>query len=156
ARVARQRAAEALRLSKGRDVEYGTALALAFAGDLAQAQKLTDDLAARLPESTVVWDDYLPTLRAQLALGRKDSSKAIELLQVARPYEIGRPPAGIPLITLYPAYVRGQAYLAAHQGSLAAAEFQKIIDHRGLVLYEPIGPLSHVGLARAYAMQGET
>jgi Tfp pilus assembly protein PilF len=59
-------------------------------------------------------------------------------------------------VTLYPAYVRGQAYLAGHQGSLAAAEFQKIIDHRGLVLYEPLGPLSHVGLARAYAMQGDT
>ena len=156
ASVARQRAAEALRLSRGRDVQYGAALALAFAGDLAQAKTLTDDLAARFPESTVVWDDYLPTLHAQLALSLKDSSKAIELLQVARPYELGRPPAGIPLVTLYPAYVRGQAYLAGHQGSLAAAEFQKIIDHRGLVLYEPLGPLSHVGLARAYAMQGDT
>ncbi len=156
ASIARERAQYALRLSKGRDVEYGTALALAFAGDLAQAQKLTDDLAARFPQSTVVWDDYLPTLHAQLALSRKDASKAIEVLRVALPYELGRPAAGIPLVSLYPAYVRGQAYLAAHQPSLAAAEFQKIIDHRGLVLYEPIGALSHVGLARAYAMRGDT
>jgi len=156
ASIARERAQYALRLSKGRDVEYGTALALAFAGDLAQAQKLTDDLATRFPQSTVVWDDYLPTLHAQLALSRKDASKAIEVLRVALPYELGRPAAGIPLVSLYPAYVRGQAYLAAHQPSLAAAEFQKIIDHRGLVLYEPIGALSHVGLARAYAMRGDT
>ena len=155
ASVARERAAYALRLSKGRDVQYGAALALAFAGDLTEAQKLTDDLAKRFPQSTVVWDDYLPTLHAQLALGSKDSSKAIEILRVALPYELGRPTAGIPLVSLYPAYVRGQAYLSARQPGLAAAEFQKIIDHRGLVLYEPIGVLSYVGLARACAMRGD-
>jgi tetratricopeptide (TPR) repeat protein len=156
ASVARQRAAYALRLSKGRDVQYGAALALTFAGDFAQAQRLTDDLAKRFPEDTVVWDDYLPTLHAQLALTLKDSSKAIEVLRVALPYELGRPAAGIPLVSLYPAYVRGQAYLAARQPSLAAGEFQKIIDHRGLVLYEPIGALSQVGVARAYALQADT
>ena len=157
ASIARQRAAYALQLSKGQDVEYGAALALAFAGDLVQAQRLTDDLAKRFPDATVVWDDYLPTLHAQIALSLKDSpKKAVEVLRVALPYELGRPAAGIPLVSLYPAYVRGQAYLAARQPSLAAAEFQKIVDHPGLVLYEPIGALSRVGLARAYVMQGDT
>jgi eukaryotic-like serine/threonine-protein kinase len=155
ASIARQRAAEALRLSKGRDVQYGAALALTFAGDSTQAQTLADDLAARFPKDTIVWDRYLPTLHAQLALSVNNSSKAIELLRVAAPYELGRPTAGIPLVSLYAAYVRGQAYLAAHQESLAAAEFQKILDHRGLVLYEPIGALAHLQLGRAYALQSE-
>jgi tetratricopeptide (TPR) repeat protein len=104
------------------------------------------------PENTVVRYNYLPTLNAQLALTQKDPSKAIEALQAAVPYDLG------PNISsfLYPAYVRGEAYLASHQGSQAAAEFQKFLDHRGIVLNSPIGALGHLQIARAYAMQGDT
>jgi tetratricopeptide (TPR) repeat protein len=144
---ARQRAAAALALSIGRDVQYGAALALAFAGDAARAQALVDDLAKRFPEDTIVQFNYLPALRAQLALDRGDSSSAIDALQAALPYELGTS------ASLHPAYVRGEAYLAAHHGSEAAVEFQKVLDHRGIVLNEPIGALAHLGLARAYTLQ---
>jgi serine/threonine protein kinase/predicted Zn-dependent protease len=153
---ARQRAAAALGLSTGRDVKYGAALALALAGDAARAQALADDLAKRFPEDTVVQFNYLPTLHAQLALSRNDASKAIEALQAAAPYELGDPTEAFNLVSLYPVYVRGQAYLAGHQETGATAEFQKILDHRGVVFNEPIGALAHLGLARAYALQGDT
>jgi eukaryotic-like serine/threonine-protein kinase len=149
---ARERVAAALRLSNGRDGQFGAALALAVAGDTARAQPLADDLARRFPEDTVMHFNYLPTIRAQLALSRDDSSKAIEALQAAVPYELG----SVGNSALYPVYVRGEAYLAGHQGTEAAAEFQKILDQRGVVLNEPIGALAHRGLARAYAMRGDT
>ncbi len=146
---ARQRAAAALGLSTGRDVQRYTALALAFAREADRAQALADDLAKRFPEDTVVQFNYLPTIHAQLAFSRNDVSKAIETLRAAVPYELGQGGG------LYPVYVRGEAYLAAHQGSEAAAEFQKILDQRGVVGNEPIGALAHLGLARAYSMQGD-
>ena len=149
---ARQRAAAALALSNGRDVQDGAALALALAGDSARAQALADDLGKRFPEDTVVQFNYLPTLRALLALNHSDASKAIEALQVASPYELG----SVSYSALYPVYVRGEAYLGGHQGREAAAEFQKILDHRGIVLNEPIGALAHLQLGSAYAMQGDT
>jgi class 3 adenylate cyclase/Flp pilus assembly protein TadD len=150
---ARQRIAAAMPLSKGRDVQYGAALALALAGDAAKSQALGDDLAKRFPEDTNVQFNYLPTVRALLALGRNDSSKAIVALQAAAPYELGTPGSGAFTPALYPVYVRGEAYLSAHQGREAAAEFQKILDQRGVVTNEPIGALAHLGLARAYALQ---
>jgi predicted Zn-dependent protease len=146
----RERVAAALRLSNGRDAQFGAALALAFAGDAVRAQTLADDLGKRFPENTVVHFNYLPTIHAQLALSRNDSSKAIEALQTAAPYELGS--AG----GLYPVFVRGEAHLAAHRGGEAAAEFQKILDHRGIVLNEPIGALAHLQLGRAYALSGDT
>jgi eukaryotic-like serine/threonine-protein kinase len=152
---AQQRAAAALEVSTGRDVQFGAALALAFAGDAARARSLADDLAKRFPEDTVVQFNYLPTLRAQLALTGEDASDSIGALQAASPYELGSPSTGFSP-NLYPVYVRGQAYLAAHRGSEAAAEFQKILDHRGVVFNEPIGALAHLQLGRAYAMQGDT
>jgi hypothetical protein len=148
--AARQGAAAALGLSTGLDVQGGAALALAIVGD-AQSQKQADDLSKRFPESTVVQFNYLPTIHAQVALNRNDGSKAIDALQAATPYELG-----IVLFSLYPINVRGEVYLAAHQGNLAAAEFQKILDHRGVVRNEPIGALAHLGLARAYGLQGDT
>ncbi len=148
---ARQRAAAALALSNGRDVQDGAALALALAGDSARAQALADDLGERFPEGTVVQFNYLPTLRALLALNHSDASKAIEALQVASPYELG----SVSYSALYPVNIRGQAYLGGHQGREAAAEFQKILDHRGIVLNEPIGALAHLQIGRAYAMQGD-
>jgi eukaryotic-like serine/threonine-protein kinase len=153
---ARQRAAAALGLSSGRDVQNGAALALAKAGDAARAQALADDLAKRFPEDTTVQFNYLPTLRAQLALSRNDPSKAIEALKAAAPYELGTPGNGEFSPILYPVYVRGEAYLAANQGSEAATEFQKILDHRGVVQNGPIGALAHLGLARAFAQAGDT
>jgi ATP/maltotriose-dependent transcriptional regulator MalT len=157
---ARERAGAALAKWSGRDVEYGAALALAFAenagGKQAEIEKLADDLARRFPEDTVVRFNYLPTLRAQIAVNRDHPSKAIEALQASVPYELGTsgglgfPPA------MFPVYVRGTAYLAAHQGKEAAAEFQKILDNRTVVLNVPIGALAYLGLARATALQGDT
>ncbi len=154
---ARQQAVKALGLSTGRDNEYTAALGLGFTGDTTQVQKLADDLAKRFPEDTVVQFNYLPTLRAQLALNRNDPTKAFEALQAASSYELGQPGQSFFIVANgYPVYVRGEAYLAAHQGNHAAAEFQKVLDHRGVVLNEPIGALAHLGLARAYVLQGDT
>jgi eukaryotic-like serine/threonine-protein kinase len=153
---ARQRAAAALAISTGRDVQYGAAMALALAGDASRAQVLADDLEKHFPEDTVAQFNYLPTIRAQLALSRNDSSKALEALQSAIPYELGSPVSGGAFSpALYPVYVRGESYLAGRQGSEAAAEFQKILNQRGVVLNEPIGALAHLGLARAYALNGD-
>ena len=134
-----EKASEALELSKGRDAEYGAAFALALANDSSRSQALANDLENRFPEDTSVQFSYLPTLRALFALNRGEPSHAIELLQIAAPYELAVP--GIDYYFffggLYPAYVRGEAYLAAHQGAEAAAEFQKILDHPGIVLSDP-------------------
>jgi len=147
---ARQRAAAALAPSTGRDALYVAALALALVGDGTRAQALTDDLVKRFPKGTVVRFSYLPVLHAQAALSRSDAPKAIEVLQTAAPFELGN------VGSLYPVYVRGQAYLLNHQGKEAATELMKIIEHRGIVFNEPIGALAHLGLARAYVLQGDT
>jgi eukaryotic-like serine/threonine-protein kinase len=146
---ARQQAATALAHSTGRDVQFEAGLALAMAGDENQADRLANDLAKRFPENTAVQFNYLPTIRAQLALTRNDYSKALDALQAGAPYDMGS------MGRMYPVYVRGEAYLAAHQGREAAAEFQKILDHRGIVWNLPIGALAHLQLGRAYALQGD-
>ena len=153
---ARQRAA-ALELSKGRDVEYAAAFALAVAGDSARAQTLASDLEKRFPEDTSVRFNYLPALRALLALNHGEPAKAIEMLQIAVPYELAVPGVDFNAFFggFYPVYVRGEAYLAAHQGAEAAAEFQKILDHRGIVGCDPIGALAHLQLGRAFALSGD-
>jgi hypothetical protein len=148
--AAKQRATAALALSKSRDVQYAVAFTLALSGDYSRSQALTDDLPRRFPEDTTVRYTYMPTLRALLALKRGEPARAIELLQTAIPYELGL------LGNLYPAYVRGEAYLAARQGREAAAEFRKILDHRGSVLSDPIGALAHLQIGRAYALSGDT
>jgi tetratricopeptide (TPR) repeat protein/predicted Ser/Thr protein kinase len=153
---ARQRANAALRLSNGGLTQYGAALTLAYAGDVARAQGLADDLAMRFPDSTLMHFNYLPSLRGRLALTRNDWSKAVETLQVSSPYEFGTGAAAAFGTALYPIYVRGEAYLNGHQGGLAATEFQKILDHRGAVQNSPIGALAHLQIGRAYAMQGDT
>ncbi len=153
---ARRFATMAIERSTGRDVQYGSALTLAYAGENGRAQALTGDLDKRFPEATIVQFNYLPTLRAKLALCRGSAAEAIKSLRVATPYELGKITGSNEWAALYPIYVRGEAYLAAHQGSGAAAEFQKIVDHRGIVINQPIGALAHLGLARAYAMQGDT
>jgi DNA-binding winged helix-turn-helix (wHTH) protein/tetratricopeptide (TPR) repeat protein len=151
--MARRHASAGLSLSKGSDVEGAAALVLAMTGDTARAQSLIDDLADRFPNNTLVQFDYLPVARAQLALDRRDPSKAILALQAAAPYELGDMDRGN---TGYPIFLRGQAYLAAHQGKEAAAEFQKLLDHPGLVLNDLIAALARLGLARADAASGST
>lgn len=154
---AKKAATSALALSRDRETEYGAALALALSGDVPRAQALADDLEKRFSEDTAVRFSYLPVLRAQLALQRGDSAKAVELLQSAIPYELGTPRSAVHGLygALYPTYMRGKAYLAQGRGGEAGAEFQKILDHRGVVISDPIGALAHLQLCRAYALSGE-
>ena len=154
---ARQSALAALKLSKNRDAEYGAAFALALSGDSQRSLILANDLESRFPEDTSVKFSYLPALRALRALHYRDPEKAIQVLQVAVPYELGAPRSSIHAFfgSLYPVYVRGEAYLTAQRGAEAAAEFKKILDHRGVVVSDPIGALAYLQIGRAYAMQGE-
>ena len=114
-----------------------------------------NDLAHRFPEDTVVQFNYLPTVNAMLQINTGNPAKAIEILEAARPYELGSPSNISMSLSLYPVYVRGLAYLSAKQGTQAVAEFQKILTHRGIVQTEPIGALAQLGLARAYALYGD-
>jgi DNA-binding winged helix-turn-helix (wHTH) protein/tetratricopeptide (TPR) repeat protein len=149
------RTALAKERSGGPDKYYAVALALAYTGD--GSQGLADNFNERFPENTVVQFNYLPTLRARLALSHSNPQQALDTLEVAASYELGLPASSFyNWPNLYPVYVRGEAYLAAHRGGEAAAEFQKILDHRGIVLNEPIGALAHLQLGRAYALQGDT
>ncbi len=154
---AKRSALAALDLSKELYVEYGAAFALALSGDSPRAQTLAADLESSFGEDTSVRFSYLPALRAQLVLSHGDAANAIELLQIAVPYELGVPRAAIHGFfgALYPVYVRGEAYLAARQGAEAAAEFRKILDHRGIVASDPIGALARLKLGRAFAMSGD-
>ncbi len=155
--AAKPAAMAALALARNREVQYGAAVALAMAGDSSQAQTLANDLERSFPEDTSVKFNYLPTVLAFLALNHGDPAKAIELLQVAVPYELGQPRSTQTGFfgALYPIYARGQAYVAAHQGAEAAREFQKILDHPGIMVGDPIAVLAHLQLGRAYALQGD-
>jgi serine/threonine protein kinase/tetratricopeptide (TPR) repeat protein len=154
--AARERAHAALDLAKGRDVEYAAAYALARSGDLAESQKLTADLEKRFPEDTPVQFEYLPTLHALYALANHAPLDAVERLQQAVPYDFALPGTAFyaKFGGLYPAYTRGEAYLAAGRGQEAAVEFQKVLNHRGIVLADPIGALARLQLARAYILSG--
>jgi hypothetical protein len=155
---ARDQARAAISHWKGRDVEFSAALGLALAagdarGGRTEIEELADDLATRFPVDTLVRFNDLPALRAQIALDSGHPDQALAALEVSRPYELGTPGGyGYPQASL-PVYVRGQAYLAAHRGPEAAAEFQKVLDYRGVVFNEAIGALAHLGIARAYSMQ---
>jgi len=130
---------------------------LTYARDDGRAQMLTDDLGKRLPEDTLVWFNYVPTLRARLVLNKGNPTEAIESLRAAAQYELGQTTGSkVGWTALYPVFVRGEAYLAEHQSSEAIAEFEKILNHRGTVVNEPIGALAHLQIGRAYAMQGDT
>ena len=155
--AARQDAAAATSLAPGsHDAESQATLAYALAGDASHAQSLADDLAKRFPQDTVIQSVWLPTIKAQIELSRKNAARSIELLQTATPYELGMLSGSATNSCLYPVYVRAQAYLSAQQDAAAAAEFQKILDHRGLLWNCATGPLARLGLARTYAIQGET
>ena len=149
---AKQRAEAALTLSTARDVRYVSALALAMAGDIANAEKLANELAKEFPQDTWVQFQYAATIRAQIVLTRNKYAEAIKALQVTVPYELAAVGAGWEPINLYPVFVRGQAYLAQHKGTEAATEFQKVLDHPGVVMNDPIGAVARLGLARAYAL----
>jgi serine/threonine protein kinase len=148
---ARQQVQAALALSTGRDVQSMSAIALALAGDAAQATRLAADLAKRYPQDTFVQSLYLPMIRAAIALQASKGDAAIEALAPAAPYDLSGP-----TIPLYPAYFRGQAYLATHQGALAVAEFQKVLKYRFLDGGDPIGSLANLGLARAYMLEAQS
>ena len=154
---ARQRTALAHQYPASRDVQYAAALARAFTGDDVGAQKLAAELATGSPQSTIVQFNYLPVLRAKLALSVGHASTALETLQTATLYELGWTTYD-PLnwTGLYPAYVRGEAYLATRQDGKAVGEFQKVLDHPGIVVNQPIGALVHLQIARAYALEAQS
>jgi eukaryotic-like serine/threonine-protein kinase len=141
---ARAQANAAMKLAPNRDVKDTVALVLARAGDAAGAEKLAAELDKTFPLDTLVQRNWLPTIRAALAIERRDPKRAVELLK------------GTSAVELVPAYVRGEAYLATHDGDRAATEFQNFIDRRGAVANFPWGALARLQLARAYAMQGDT
>jgi predicted Zn-dependent protease len=150
----RSDAVAAVKLAPNRDVRAMAALAFARAGDTADAEKLAAEVDKSFPLDTLVRRYWLPTIRAAVALERKDPRRAVELLQEASTIELSAPVQVA--VFLCPVYLRGEAYLALHDGNAAAAEFQKFIDHRGVVVNFPWGVLARLGLARAYALQGDT
>jgi tetratricopeptide (TPR) repeat protein len=147
-KLARADANEALKLAPNRDVRFMAAQATVWAGDIAAAEKLAAELDEDFPADTLVQRYWLPAVRATIALRHKDPSRAIELLQVTEALELGQR-------HLIVVHLRGEAYLMLHDGNHAAAEFQKYVDHRSLVANEEWGALARLGLARAYAMQGD-
>jgi tetratricopeptide (TPR) repeat protein len=156
--AARQKATEALGLATGRDVDSAAAFALALSGDVARSRALADDLAKDFPEDTSVQSMYLPTLRALFALNDHQASVAIQSLQPSSPFDLALGVIGFTAFYggLYPTYVRGEAFLAAHQPAEAAAEFQRIVDHRSIVLVDPMDAMARLQLARAHALSGDT
>ena len=154
---ARRLAAEALKLAPtSRSVESEAALAFAMAGDSARGESLALDLGKRFPLDTQMQSLWLAAIRAQLALDRKNSPSALNALQAGPPIELGQIGFAVNISCLYPTYVRGEAYLAAGQGSAAAAEFQRIIEHSGIVWNCWTGALAHLGVARANALESRT
>ena len=148
----------ALDLSKGRDVEYAAGLALALSRDSSRSQPIADDLEKRFPEDTFAKFTYVPVLRALSALEDGKPTDGVERLQIALPYQLAVTGLNFNhfyLGGLHSAYVRGEALLAARRYAEAAAEFQKILDHRGIVGSDPIGALAHVQLGRAFVLSGD-
>jgi predicted Zn-dependent protease len=152
--MAKEGVTAALALAPGRDVRVLGALTLARVGDTTRAKTMTTALEKSEPLNTVLKVYWLPSLKAAIELSAGNSDQALVFLEAAAPYELGEPPP-MQLGTLYPAYLRGQAYLSTHSGAAASREFQKILDHRGLVLNFPLAALAHLGLARAYVLSGD-
>src|SRR6185436_14525534 len=156
--AAREKATTALALGRGHEVDYAAAFAFALSGDMSRSRALADDLARDHPEDTSVQFMYLPTLRALFALDARNAAAAIQSLQTASRFDLATGGIGFNgyFGKLYPIYVRGLAYLAAQQPVEAAAEFQRIVDHRSIVLVDPIDALARLQLARALVLSGET
>jgi serine/threonine protein kinase/tetratricopeptide (TPR) repeat protein len=155
AAAARHDADAAIALSPGRDVKVLAALVQARAGYIARARSLADELEKTYPTNTTLKLYWFPTVRAAVELGGKNPAQALVALEAVAPYEFGEPPP-FQVGTLYPPYLRAEAYLALHDGPAAAREFQKLIDRRGLVINYPLGALAYLGLGRAYVLSGET
>ena len=149
----RKDAAAALSLARSRDADYGPAFALLLLHECAQAREVEADLSKQYPQDTSVQFSYLPALRALEALNQDDPGKALEITQVVAPYDLALPATAYftgPFFgALYPVYLRGLAYARLGRHVEAAAEFQRILDHPGLVFSDPIGPMAHLQLARA-------
>jgi len=139
-----------------RELEGQAAIVSALSGDTAQAEKLAGDLNGRFPEATYVRFGFLPAVRGLLAIRQGNMQEGIESLRTISSHALVSPFNGGIFLAMVPVYVSGEAYLVAHQGAEAAAAFQMIIDHAGFVGNMPIGALAHLGLGRAYAMQGNT
>jgi DNA-binding winged helix-turn-helix (wHTH) protein/tetratricopeptide (TPR) repeat protein len=155
ANLAREAVEESLRLANTRDSQVLAALVLARAGDSAQAQALADSLEKRFPQSTELNNYWLPSIRAAIQLNRAKPADALKTLDPARPFELAYPrPQLEGGSVIYPAYLRGQAYLVLHRGSEAAGEFQKFIDQRAAVVNCPLGALAHLWLGRAHSLEG--
>ena len=154
AAAAKQGVVTALGLAPGRDVKVLAALALARVGETARAKTMVEELGKSNPFNTVLKLYWLPTLKAAIDIDAGNSAQALVFLEAAAPYELGEPPP-IQEGTLYPAYLRGEAYLVAHNGTAANVEFQKFLDHPGVTVNFPLSALAHVGLARAYALSGD-
>jgi len=152
---ARQGAKAALGLSSGRNVKIVAALTLARIGDASQAKALADELRRDYPNNSLIKFYWLPTIDAAVQLQANNPSAVLMELETAAPYELGVPPP-MQTGTLYPAYLRGQAYLLAHNGSAAVTEFQKLLGHRGIVLNFVTGALAKLQIGRAYAISGDT
>jgi serine/threonine protein kinase/Flp pilus assembly protein TadD len=152
---AKRYANSAFNRSNARDVQFLVALSFALVGDKEKGTAVADLLKSRYPEDTIAKFNYLPTIYAAIALDDGDPARAIEFLKAATPGELGLAGGTNYSTYMYPVYIRGLAYLAAKQGDLAAAEFQKIKDWPGVVVNEPIGALAHLELARARKMNGE-
>jgi eukaryotic-like serine/threonine-protein kinase len=155
---AKRTATSAMALAGNREVNYGAALALALSGDSTQAEKLANDMGNRYPEDTSVKFSYLPVIRAVVSVQHGAPLQAIDALQASVPYEMGSPRCSQTAYfgSLYPIFFRGEALLAAHKGAEAASEFQRILTHRGIMIGDPVFVLAHLGLARAYALSGES
>lgn len=153
--VAKQDITTALALAPGRDIKMFAALALARIGEGTRAKPIVEELEKNYPSDTILKMYWLPTIKAATELNSNNSTRAVIFLEAAAPYELGAPPQ-FQLGTLYPAYIRGEVRLAAHNGAAAATEFQKFLDHRGVTLNFPLGALDHLRVARAYALSGDT
>jgi len=147
---ARLHANTAARLAANRDTLIRAARVLALAGDVRGTEKLLTELNQRFPLDTVVQRYWIPTIRSAMVLHRKNAQEALEELSAVSPYEMGL------LGHMEAVWLRGQAYLMLRNGDAAVTEFQKILDHRGIVMLDPVGVLAHIGLGRAYALQGDT
>jgi tetratricopeptide (TPR) repeat protein len=155
--LARQQTTQALSKASSRDVKILAALTLARGGDSSWARTIADGLAKLFPLNTVINGYWLPTIRAAIEINQGAPTKAIELLAPAASYESGYPNPQVEVGRfLYPVFLRGQAYLRIQQGDAAAAEFQKILNAPGLILNCPLGALARLGLARAYALRGDS
>ena len=152
---ARHDVAAALAIDHGSDTQTLAALALARAGDVAGAQAIANDLEKQYPNNTFIRIYWLPSIRAAIGIQHKKYPDALELLHPAIRYELGVPPP-LQIGIMYPAYLRGIAYLRKGDGHAAVAEFQKLIDHRGIVENYPLGALAVLGRARGYALSGDT